>query len=466
MWLLVILRLVLPWSPESEFSIYNWIGYSPSVHSAVPIQLEEGMTRADAQGAASSPVYRDIFVLVWLVGVCLLAIYTIWVNWAFALKLNKETVPVTEPRVLELFRQCKTTMKVSTPIALVQSRQLATPALFGFIKPLLILPHNMADSLNDDQLRHVLLHELAHSKRNDIRVNGLMHALLIIHWFNPVLWYAYRRMRDDQEIASDALALSCLSPDKRQDYGYTLIHLLESFSRPARVIGNVNLMGNKAQLQRRMKMIKQFKSKSYRWSFLGMAAIVFISGCALTNPKGNSNSTPLASSAVSEEKSIGANQSKVSENNSTTVDSGVQQQNNPGETVKQSSGAKADSDTKQESVTSSGLQQQQASNGMLQPAPSAEVRASASEEKAKPVPSVSQQTPAPVEPTRLVPTEEGRVAAQKGETPRPVAPEKRAATAPAPAPAEAPRLVPSDETRAEASQDRPRPVPSVKAAGN
>lgn len=301
MWLLVIVRLILPWGPESEFSIYNWIGYTDAVHSAVQVNQEELLTKAVVPQSAAQTIYRNL-VVVWLVGVCFLGIYTIWINRKFARKMKKETVAITDERILKLFNQYKNMMSINKPIALVESCNLATPTLFGFVKPQLIMPKTILNSLNDDQLQHVFLHELAHCKRNDIGVNWFMHALLIIHWFNPVLWYAYRRMREDQEIASDALALSCLTPDKRQDYGYTLIKLLENFSRPVQAVGNVNLTGSKIQLQRRIKMIKQFKTNSYRWSFLGMAAIIILSGCALTNPKDSQTSSPVPSATVSEEK--------------------------------------------------------------------------------------------------------------------------------------------------------------------
>jgi len=305
MWLLVIVRLILPWSPESEFSIYNWIGYTGSVHSVVQVTQEEMIAKAVIPETATQSVYRNLMVI-WLVGVCLLGIYTVRINRKFAKKIKKETVTITDARVLEIFYHCKKLMSINRSISLVESYNLATPTLFGFVKPQLIMPHTILTSLNDDELQHVFLHELAHSKRNDIEVNWFMHVLLIIHWFNPVLWYAYHRMREDQEIASDALALSYISPDKSHDYGYTLIKLLENFSQPVRVPGNVNLTGSKIQLQRRIKMIKQFKSNSYRMSFLGMAALIFISGCALTNPKISQTPTQLPSTAVSEENSSAA----------------------------------------------------------------------------------------------------------------------------------------------------------------
>ncbi|WP_282938611.1 M56 family metallopeptidase [Paenibacillus sp. RC67] len=456
MWLLVILRLILPWGPESEFSIYNWIGYTHSVNSDVPMNQEVMLPGVDVQETTAQSVYRNLFVVIWLIGVCLLGIYTVWVNRKFAKKMKKEKVPITDVRMLELFKQCKNMMAVNKPIALVESRHLATPTLFGFIAPQLILPRNISSSLNDDQLRHVFLHELAHSKRNDIGVNWFMHVLLIIHWFNPVLWYGYRRMRDDQEIASDALALSCLTPDKRQDYGYTLIQLLESFSQPARAIGNVNLMGSKKQLQRRIRMIKQFKSNSYRWSFLGIATIVFISGCTLTNPKVSPTSSPLASSTVSEGKSAGADsveqQSKVSDDTSKQTASGEQQTVQDDATKQVASTGQAGSDNKLEPKTSP-APLPVAPSDTLKPAPSAGVQATASEEKPRPVPAVKEQVSAPAEQPILVPSEGVRTTVSE-EKPRPVPSVREQGSAPAVQPS----LVPSEGRGSAAAEEKARPA--------
>jgi bla regulator protein BlaR1 len=183
------------------------------------------------------------------------------------------------------------------------------------------MPQSLINSLHEEQLRHIFLHELAHCKRNDIAINGLMQILLIFHWFNPVLWYAYQRMREDQEIASDALALTYLDPTKRQDYGYTLIQLLENYANPIKVPGNVNLSGSKSQLQRRIIMIKQFHSNSYRWSFIGLAALLIISSCSLTNatvnPKPGQSSNAAAVDSKLEQSS---NSPVIEQENTVTAD--------------------------------------------------------------------------------------------------------------------------------------------------
>jgi bla regulator protein BlaR1 len=301
MWLLVMVRLLLPWDLESDLSIYNWISYSNGIHeidSAVQIGTQEGLAAVDSVGTI---LYR-YSIYVWLLGIILFGLYTFVINRKFALKITKETSPITDIGILQLFTQCQKLMSVHKPVNLVVSDQLTMPTLFGFWNPRLVIPQRVINSLDQEQIRHIFLHELAHCKRNDIGINWIMQFLLIIHWFNPVLWYANQRMREDQEIASDALALSYLEPAKRENYGYTLIQLLETYTRPVSVPGNVNLSGSKSQLKRRIMMIKQFQFNSYRWSFVGLAAILIISGCSLTNANVDKQSSAPSNSPTIDQK--------------------------------------------------------------------------------------------------------------------------------------------------------------------
>lgn len=313
MWLFVIVRLIMPWGPESEFSIYNWIGNTGSVSSAVQPNLAESQPTAEVHDTLAQFIYSYLW-MVWLAGAGLLGAYSLTVNLRFARKTRNEISVVTDARLLRIFNECKQMMSTGKSIILVESPSAATPSLFGFLNPRLILPQGIAQKLNDAELRHVFLHEWAHRRRNDIWVNSCMHVLLIVHWFNPFLWYAAGRMREDQELASDALALSCLAPDQRLSYGHTLIKLLENCSQPLQIAGNVNLAGSKKQLQRRIQMIARFKSNSYRWSVLGIATLIFISGCALTNPKDSKSASQAPDYTLSEKQSATAPPAQSSPN--------------------------------------------------------------------------------------------------------------------------------------------------------
>lgn len=130
----------------------------------------------------------------------------------------------------------------------------------------------------------MFLHELSHLKRKDVAVNVVMNILLILHWFNPVFWIACRKMREDQEIACDSLALTKISQEENRDYASTLIKLLDYWKKPLHLSNAVGIFENKCYLKRRISTIALNKN-SYRWSVIGLLIIAFVAVLTLTGAK-------------------------------------------------------------------------------------------------------------------------------------------------------------------------------------
>jgi beta-lactamase regulating signal transducer with metallopeptidase domain len=108
----------------------------------------------------------------------------------------------------------------------------------------------------------VFLHELAHVKRHDIALGWLTAFLQVLHWFNPLVWLAFHRMRSNRELACDALMLSRTQGEGTQDYGRAIVSLLEHFSVPQPLPGLAGILESKSQLKRRIAMITQFQKNS------------------------------------------------------------------------------------------------------------------------------------------------------------------------------------------------------------
>src|SRR5947209_15997841 len=124
-------------------------------------------------------------------------------------------------------------MKVPTPIVLVQTSRVSTPVLYGFVRPRLLLPAGLLESYSPDELRFIFLHELAHIQRHDIPLSWLLTILQVLHWFNPLVWLAFARMKADRELACDALVLGNMKDGQQMAYGRTMLRLLEHFVRTA-----------------------------------------------------------------------------------------------------------------------------------------------------------------------------------------------------------------------------------------
>jgi len=97
---------------------------------------------------------------------------------------------VTDQQILDLLEDCKMQMGVRTIVAVVVTDRTRSPALFGFLRPRILLPQGLIETLSLDELHYVFLHELAHLKRRDIYLAWLVCLLQVLHWFNPLIWPA------------------------------------------------------------------------------------------------------------------------------------------------------------------------------------------------------------------------------------------------------------------------------------
>ncbi|MED2983117.1 M56 family metallopeptidase [Bacillus thuringiensis] len=308
LWIVLMIRLLLPWSPDSSYSIYSLLSYSSSVSEVIPknmpatenivniesdrkVELESNpkmVTKTSEPEVEVSSEKQTTFSLyklalyVWLAGVIVLAAITFLTNRRLYSYIKKQP-DITDEQVITVFNRCKQSMKMKKAVSLRLAGKIASPTVFSFFRPKVLLSKKHMKILNEQQLQYVFYHELAHIKRKDVAVNWIMYSLILLNWFNPILWYAYFCMREDQELACDAYALTFIDKEEQIAYGHTIITLLEHYSY--QVPSLANLSRNKRTLKRRIIMIKKFQKKSYRLSLLGVIAIAAIAGGFLLNAR-------------------------------------------------------------------------------------------------------------------------------------------------------------------------------------
>src|SRR5262249_54489369 len=138
---------------------------------------------------------------------------------------------------------------------LIETDLVDSPAVYGVIQKHLLLPLHISKRFSAKELHYIFLHELAHIKRRDLEINWLTAILQVIHWFNPVLWFAFARMRADRDLATDALALSRASRTESTPYGETIIKLAEWLTGQASAPALVGIAEDKKEIKRRIIMI-------------------------------------------------------------------------------------------------------------------------------------------------------------------------------------------------------------------
>lgn len=255
LWLIVVLRLALPDLPASPTSLF----------ALVPTELPDA-PRAAAVG----------LVAVWLAVALFLAARIAWRAYRLTTRVGRQR-PVTRPDVIELLEDCKQELGVHVPMNVVQSQDVRSPALLGFLRPRLLLPERLLETFDREALRLLFLHELSHAKRRDILVNWIATAVHVVHWWNPLVAVALARMRAERELATDAAVLAHEPEAAAGRYGDTLIRLLEFSAERELLPGAAGVLEDKSELERRVTMIARHH-RSRRPGAALFAALAFALG--------------------------------------------------------------------------------------------------------------------------------------------------------------------------------------------
>ena len=274
--LLVLVRLLLPSLPSSGLSYENFVPPVATLTSqaaslpvpdastavATPVRQPGAASLAKPAGAAFQISVSEISTCVWAAGCLGLLFLAGWRlgKWNRLVRAGRR---ISDARLLELLNASREVLGVRRRVELVAIDRLSSPAIFGLFRLRLLLPETVLQELNEEELRMIFLHELAHARRRDIPLNYLLMALQFLHWFNPLVWLALHRLRADQEMVCDALVMQRLGPVERRGYGQVLLKLVDGLETGKPVFsGAVPVVSGMAEIKRRILMIKNHRKAS------------------------------------------------------------------------------------------------------------------------------------------------------------------------------------------------------------
>lgn len=287
LWLVVLIRLLMPSAPASSWSLFNLVAADeiamPMRVAAAPAPIEP-RARAFAEvtsfRASQWPLAMRWIFAIWITGVVLLALRTLIAT----LRMKTAGVSPAWP-VQSLVDDARRQLRIRRNVRVVECGLVKTPALHGLFRPMILLPPGLASSFSAEELRHVVLHELWHLRRCDVAVSWILSAVETLHWFNPLVWFAASRIKEERELACDELALSCLEEEERSGYGMTILKLLERFRAPAPIPALVGIVDHKQKMKRRLTMIASFRNRA-RFSMFLALTVVAVTAIGLTDASG------------------------------------------------------------------------------------------------------------------------------------------------------------------------------------
>lgn len=258
-----------------------------------PLAHDAGMARDDA-GAVIASGWASGLVWLWWTGLVGLMGRLIGQNLAFRARLHRSGVPA-DRAVRELMDRCRDRMGVRCRVDLVCCAWIQSPAVYGILRPRLLLPLRLQREFSPSELTHVFLHEMAHVRRGDLWLNGLMQVAQLLHWFNPLVWFALERMRHDRELAADALVLAVTGESEARAYGRTILQVLENWVKPGICPATVGILEDPGQLADRMRAIAGYRGtgRSQWWAGLVLLGVSMVALTDRTTVGGEIRTAPV-----------------------------------------------------------------------------------------------------------------------------------------------------------------------------
>ena len=229
-WLVVVVRLLVPFSPDSAIIPRLWepappvqvmpdnTVTAPTEQQSMPpyqSQTQPAETQSRPDGIVQQPVesqptpaappmpqqessvivlFQAVWPYLWILWLAVAAglmIRKITLYQSFVKYLRAGRIEVDDIETLDRFSALSEQMGVRRAIDLYTNRLTASPLILGFRKPAVVLPEI---PVNSEEFRFICLHELTHYKRGDIWYKWILQIVLCLHWFNPLVHLMVREV--------------------------------------------------------------------------------------------------------------------------------------------------------------------------------------------------------------------------------------------------------------------------------
>ncbi len=295
MWGVVILSLLVPYRPKSDYAAINYSTMSREnsiienkeevavVPNAVNhIVIEEYLE--EKREIRKKISYKEIIPIIWMIGVIVMLLNFLVTRFKLLYDIKKYNTDhtVDDTRFYRLLSECKNKVKVKADIKIKLQNTISSPAIMGRT---ILLP-TYATDMRDESLQYILYHELGHYKRKDTILNAVLLLIQTVYWFNPIIWLLFKLIRDDMEVLNDEYVLKHIGQEKSTSYLKSLLEVL-SYSNNIPIMPRLLCMvDGKKNMERRIHMIKlkeSFKKHRMIISILCFVLIIILCMVFLTS---------------------------------------------------------------------------------------------------------------------------------------------------------------------------------------
>jgi beta-lactamase regulating signal transducer with metallopeptidase domain len=219
-------------------------GASPSAPSALEVP---GAPESEEPPRPLRSVVT-VLMFVWGAGALLMLARLAW-QWGRVMQLRRCSLPLADESRQGLQREIAASLRMRRVPPLLVSSRTVVPLAVGLRRPAVILPRRLLGAIHEDELRDVLVHELAHLQRGDpwiLLLQGLAGAL---YWPIVSVHALHRELQRAREEVCDNVVLADRDPIH---YGETLLHVAELLVKVRSIRAAAGILGGPGKLERRI----------------------------------------------------------------------------------------------------------------------------------------------------------------------------------------------------------------------
>lgn len=279
LWILVFVRALIPAHWSTSFNLRHFLEqWLPDVKYLDPLfQLHQ----LDLLVYLSAPLFTQFPYITWSM--------TLLVTW-FCISIGlfirlfsqrkqfreivKQSNKVSSTDHLALFHHLYAKFNLRRRVDLVAGNTNVSPFTIGTLRPVIYLPKEMLNSLDQQALTSVIAHEMAHIKRYD-DLSGLARQILQrVLFFFPIVWFTNRQIDEQKEIACDRMAVTS-SKLSVGDYANSLLSIVKHFqSQSSAKVPSLSL--HRQSYRARLLALKYYSMKGLSGSSLALSSALLI----------------------------------------------------------------------------------------------------------------------------------------------------------------------------------------------
>lgn len=260
-WSIITLRLLLPISIPTRFSIYTILRRivqyeQASVHfpmdSTDTFLLQTNLLAQQGTSSSATPASIPLFYVIWIFGTVCIGIYFFiaYICWN---KKFKQSAPICSGFAVDWLKS----QKIKRKIRIYQNQYVQSPLTYGTLHPAILFPAGL--NMEDEEAVHfILAHETTHIRHFDALKKMVLAIIVSVYWFNPFVWIMYFLATQDIELDCDETVVKKFSLASQSAYALTLLKL-ETKKCQSYLLSNYF---NKNSLQERIVAIMKIKKVS------------------------------------------------------------------------------------------------------------------------------------------------------------------------------------------------------------